>query len=73
MISLKNKKVIITGAAAGIGKAIAMQCIKLGATIIAIDMNESGILNLKKNNKKNNYTFIITGAVFDINNGCYLR
>lgn len=38
--SLENKVILITGASSGIGRAIAVECSKLGATIIASGRNE---------------------------------
>lgn len=38
--SLKGKTIFVTGASSGIGKAIAITCAKMGATIIATARNE---------------------------------
>ncbi len=43
MIDYKNKSVIITGSARGIGKAIALKFAGLGAKIVITDMNEEAI------------------------------
>lgn len=43
MFSLKNKKAVITGAASGIGKAIAVLFAKQGAAVHLLDMNEEGL------------------------------
>ncbi|MBK6604643.1 MAG: 3-oxoacyl-[acyl-carrier-protein] reductase [Leptospiraceae bacterium] len=40
MIDFKNKSVIITGSARGIGKAIALKFGGLGANLVIVDMNE---------------------------------
>ena len=32
--SLENKKVLVTGASSGIGRAIAIECSKIGATMV---------------------------------------
>ncbi|MEF2965342.1 SDR family oxidoreductase [Paenibacillus sp. M1] len=45
---LTDMKVIVTGAASGIGKEIAIQCAKEGAKIIACDMNGSLLDELKQ-------------------------
>lgn len=38
--SLKGKNILVTGASSGIGKAIAIECSKLGATVILTARNE---------------------------------
>ena len=43
MFSLKDKTAIITGAASGIGKAVALVFAKQGATVHLLDMNETGL------------------------------
>ncbi len=47
MMNLENKKIIITGAAAGIGRATAVKCVEYGATVLAIDINEDGLNKLR--------------------------
>ena len=37
--SLQGKKILVTGASAGIGRGIAIACSKMGATIYAIGRN----------------------------------
>lgn len=41
--SLEGKTILITGAAGGIGRATALECSKLGATLILTDINENGL------------------------------
>ncbi len=41
--SLDEKTILITGAAGGIGKATAVECAKLGASLILTDINEEGL------------------------------
>ena len=43
MFSLQNKKAVITGAASGIGKAVALLFAKQGAFVHLLDMNEEGL------------------------------
>src|SRR6188768_2604582 len=43
MFSLKNKTAVITGAASGIGRAIASVFSKQGATVHLLDMNEEAL------------------------------
>jgi len=38
--SLEGKKILVTGAASGIGKAIAIECSKSGASLLITDRNE---------------------------------
>jgi 2-keto-3-deoxy-L-fuconate dehydrogenase len=45
---LKGKRAVITAAAAGIGRACALAFAREGATVIATDINESGIAGLTK-------------------------
>lgn len=41
--SLGGKTILITGAAGGIGRATAIECAKLGASLILTDINEEGL------------------------------
>ena len=41
--SLESKTILITGAAGGIGRATAIECAKLGASLILTDINEEGL------------------------------
>lgn len=41
--SLEGKTILITGAASGIGRATAIQCAGMGAKVILVDFNESGL------------------------------
>ena len=47
---LKGKKIIVTAAAQGIGRATAIQFAKEGASIIATDINEKKLSELKNEN-----------------------
>ena len=47
---LKDKKIIVTAAAQGIGRATALQFAKEGASIIATDINEKKLSELKDEN-----------------------
>lgn len=48
LISLKGKKALITGSAAGIGKAMAVRFAEAGAELELIDTNREGLRTLKK-------------------------
>ena len=41
--SLDGKTIVVTGAASGMGRATAIACSKMGARVIAIDLNEEGL------------------------------
>jgi 3-oxoacyl-[acyl-carrier protein] reductase len=45
-----RKKIIVTGAASGIGKSIALACAKSGASVLAVDINEKGLKKIKGKN-----------------------
>lgn len=47
MKNLQDKTIIITGAAAGIGRATAVKCVESGAKILVIDINENGLKELQ--------------------------
>lgn len=45
-MSLKDCTILITGAAGGLGSALAMTCAKLGAELILLDKNRRGLIQL---------------------------
>lgn len=45
---LNKKKVIVTGAASGIGKEIVKRCIQEGTSVIACDINEQALYDLRQ-------------------------
>ncbi|RRJ65233.1 SDR family oxidoreductase [Paenibacillus oralis] len=45
---LSTRKVIVTGAASGIGKEITLQCLREGASVIACDLNEERLRELAR-------------------------
>jgi 3-oxoacyl-[acyl-carrier protein] reductase len=47
MINLENKKIIITGAASGIGRAIVLACVRRGATVFALDINQTALADMQ--------------------------
>lgn len=47
-MSLKGKNIIITGAASGIGKQTALLASELGACVVLVDMNKTGLDNVAK-------------------------
>lgn len=52
MFDLKNRKIIVTGAASGIGKAITKKCIYFGAEVLALDINKEKLNLLKEETDK---------------------
>ena len=52
--SLKNKKIVISAGASGIGWAITKICILRGAKVFLCDVNEKLINKINKNNKYKN-------------------
>ena len=55
LISLKGKTALITGAASGIGSAIANIFSESGSDLILVDINEDGLNDLKEELKKIQY------------------
>ena len=55
--SLRNKKIIISAGASGIGLSIAKVCLSRGATVYLCDINEKSINSLNKNPLKNKRLF----------------
>ena len=56
--SLEGKTILITGAAGGIGRSTALECAKLGASLILTDINEEGLkatLDLLENQDQHRY------------------
>lgn len=47
-LEFAGKSVVITGAAAGMGKAITLNFLKKGATVIAVDLNQKALDELEK-------------------------
>lgn len=48
---LNNRKIIVTGGASGIGREIVKQCLNEGASVIACDINDNALNNLKLTTK----------------------
>jgi short-subunit dehydrogenase len=48
MQTLKDKVVVITGAASGIGRALALECGRQGARLLLADLNEPGLVELSE-------------------------
>jgi len=65
--SLKNKKIIISAGASGIGLAITKTCLDRGATVLATDINNKFINKLKKNSKYKKKLFLYNFDASDEN------
>ncbi len=64
--SLKDKTILITGAAGGIGKATAIECAKLGANLILTDINEDGlIVTLESLDNPNSHRYVVANLTVD--------
>ena len=64
-MKVKNKKIIVTGAGAGIGRELALNLLSKGAYVIALDINEKGLEATKKaagKNKKSLETYVVNVA-----------
>ena len=58
MSSLKNKKIIISAGASGIGWATAKVCLDKGATVYICDIDEKYLAKTKKHKLNNKKLFI---------------
>lgn len=67
LLSLKNKTVLITGAAQGIGRAIAVRYAEAGANLQLIDVNKSALAATKKDLEKS-YKVNVQTYVVDLGN-----
>ena len=53
--NLQNKTILVTGGSSGIGRAIAMLCSKLGATVIVVGRNEERLRGVVEQMEHNSY------------------
>lgn len=59
-MKIENKNVIITGGASGIGKQLVLQMLAKGANVAALDIDEKGLEQLKKEvGNKNLKTYVV--------------
>lgn len=68
MSQIKDSVFIVTGAASGIGRALAMQAADAGARVIATDVNETGL-----NETINQATGIIEGYILDVSDAGQIK
>ncbi len=57
MTELRNKLVVITGAASGIGRALALEYLGRGARVAALDLDKQGLSSLPP--PLNDYTWTV--------------
>ena len=57
--SLENKTILVTGASSGIGRAIAIECSKMGATVIITGRNEERLNQTFEQLENNNHKKIV--------------
>ncbi|MCM3004148.1 SDR family NAD(P)-dependent oxidoreductase [Priestia koreensis] len=62
---LENNKIIITGAASGIGREIVMQCLQEGASVIACDIDEVLLKELRNSTTQELYTYVVDVSQHD--------
>ena len=58
--TLKNKKILVTGASSGIGRSIAIECSKMGAKLYITGRDVERLSNTFKNLKGESHKMIIT-------------
>lgn len=57
--SLKGKTILVTGASSGIGRATAVECSKMGATVIAVARNEQRLKETLGLMESSNHSYIV--------------
>lgn len=64
--SLEGKTILITGAAGGIGRATAIECAKLGASLILTDINEEGLkTTLEQLESQEQHRYVVANLTAD--------
>ena len=67
---LKNKKIIVTAAAQGIGRATALTFANEGAEVIALDINKEKLDELSKENSSINIHVVDATSKLEVENFC---
>jgi NAD(P)-dependent dehydrogenase (short-subunit alcohol dehydrogenase family) len=57
--SLENKTILVTGASSGIGKAVAIECSRIGAQVVLIGRNENRLNETYQTLEGDNHSVII--------------
>ena len=64
--SLEGKTILITGAAGGIGRSTAIECAKLGASLILTDINEEGLKStLQEFEENGQHRYVVANLTID--------
>lgn len=58
-LSLSGKRILVTGAASGIGRGTSVLLSKLGAEVILIDQNEEGLIRTDQSCESKSYCLVI--------------
>ena len=64
LISLKKRKALITGAGAGIGRAIAYRFAEAGAALELVDINEESLNMVKQSSSSSALKSTFTGSIW---------
>ena len=67
--SLKGKTILVTGASSGIGRAIAIECSKFGATLLITARNEERLNETLSQMKGTNHSIVIADLVKEYERG----
>ena len=70
--SLKNKKIVISAGASGIGWAITKICVVRGASVYLCDVDPKAINKVKKHSLYNKRIFVSETKIRLLYNGCFL-
>lgn len=63
-LTLEGRTIVVTGAAQGIGRATVELCIKLGASVIGVDLNGGGLADIASTTNEEKF-LPLTGSVSD--------
>ncbi len=61
--SLTGKKILVTGASSGIGKATAIECSKIGASVIITGRDENRLIETFSQLENNNHEYLVANLV----------
>ena len=77
-MKVKNKRIIVTGAAAGIGKELTIQLLAKGASVMALDINAENLNILKETVNNENLSIYVVNiaddkSIIDFKNECSIK